>query len=169
VTRLRRIADHGCIVFITTNLQLETVPFAPAERDTLLEVIAARHDSGAFWLFGYVVMPTHLHLLLAPHNQGLSALMRGIKSAAGSRVAEGRRTRISIWQPKYFDNIIKRVGDFWSKLDYVHQNPVVAGLVAHPEDWRWSSSRAHAKLGKPPIPVDEVSLPADHDYVLWRR
>ncbi len=49
------------------------------------------------------------------------------------------------WQPKYFDNIMRRVRDFWAKLEYIHNNPVAAGLVANAGDWRWSSYTALIK------------------------
>jgi putative transposase len=48
------------------------------------------------------------------------------------------------WQIRYYDfNVFtdkKRI----EKLRYMHRNPVVRGLVAKPEDWRWSSFRHYA-------------------------
>ena len=39
------------------------------------------------------------------------------------------------------------------KLSYVHQNPVRAGLVARPEDWRWSSAGYYATGRSVGVPV----------------
>jgi REP element-mobilizing transposase RayT len=127
MTRLRRIATRDRYFFITTILARNCAPLNSEERDVVLQVIAEHRERGAFWLYGYCVMSTHLHLLLRPNNQDLAVALSGIKGVANSRIIHARKTRASIWQPKYFDNIIRRVGDFWAKLEYIHNNPVAQG------------------------------------------
>jgi len=56
---------------------------------------------------------------------------------------------------------------FHEKLDYVHGNPVAAGLVARPEDWPWLSYRFYAKAGDVPVIPDPIDLPADGNTFLW--
>jgi putative transposase len=168
MTRLRRIADRDQIFFITTNLLRNRAAFAPGERDILVEIVGGLRETGAFWLFGYVVMPTHLHLLLKPHGLGLSGLMDELKGLTGKRILRERQIRGPLWQPRYFDNIIRRVRDFWQKLEYIHNNPVAAGLVASPQAWPWSSHVAYSKCCLPTIRVDPIDLPADGDTILWR-
>ncbi len=167
MSRLRRIADRDRIFFVTTNLARSSAPLTPSECDTMLQVIAHYRDQGAFWLYAYCVMPDHMHLLLAPHNKNLVTAMRSIKSVAASRVCHARRTRGSIWQPRYFDNIIRRAKDFSEKMEYIHNNPVVAGLVATASEWRWSSFAAMTEKGSALIRVDQFDLPADATTVLW--
>jgi hypothetical protein len=58
--------------------------------------------------------------------------------------------------------------DFWEKLEYIHNNPVVAGLTSTPRDWQWSSYTAVMDHTSDPIPVDKIDLPQDPDTVLWR-
>jgi putative transposase len=41
------------------------------------------------------------------------------------------------------------------KLRYMHENPVRRGLVASPEEWRWSSYRAYAYEERGPVLVNE--------------
>ncbi len=139
----------------------------PAERDLVLEHLALLHDTGAFWLFGYVVMPEHIQLLIAPRQAALTRLVRDLKSRCGFALAQGRGRRGPIWQERYFDHILRRVRDFWQKLDYIHQNPVAAGLVKRAEDWAWSSYGFYAKVGSVRICPDPVELPADSNVPLW--
>jgi putative transposase len=167
MTRLRRIATRDRYFFVTTNLARNCPPLNSAERDVLVRMIAEQRERGAFWLYGYCVMPTHLHLLLRPNNQDLATIMSAIKATMNTRIIHGRKTRVSIWQPKYFDNIIRRVRDFWAKLEYIHNNPVAAGLVATPREWRWSSYVAFADRCAMPIPIDSADLPQDLDASLW--
>jgi putative transposase len=167
MTRLRRIATVDRYFFITTNLARNCTPLNAEERDVLLQVVAEQHRRGAFWLFGYCVMPTHLHLLLKPNKHDLAVAISGIKRVMNSRIVEARKTRVSIWQPKYFDNIMRRVRDFWAKLEYIHNNPVAAGLVSTPREWKWSSFAAVTDRGDLPIPIDVPDLPQDPDALLW--
>ena len=165
MVRFRRIEQHDRFFFITTNLRQHVAPMTPNERDLLLEVIGScRKD---FYLFAYVVMPTHLHMVLAPNGKALTMIMRDIKSKSGFRLAKLRRTMGPIWQERFFDNIIRRVRRFWEKVEYVHNNPVADGLVPRPEDWKWSSARHCMKLGESPLTPDPVDLPVDGDALLW--
>ena len=61
MTRLRRIADRDRIFFITVRLGRGITPLSPGERDIVQEYVAAEHAAYKFLLFGYVVMPDHLH------------------------------------------------------------------------------------------------------------
>jgi hypothetical protein len=53
---------------------------------------------------------------------------------------------------------------------YLALNPVLAGLAPHPLAWRWSSTRSHAGLQNPSIPLDQTPLRAAFDDDLqWQQ
>jgi hypothetical protein len=66
-----------------------------------------------------------------------------------------------------FDRALRTVKEYHEKVDYIHLNPVKAGLVRQPEDWPWSSIHDYNCGVKqaPPIPtglsMDRFLLPAD--------
>jgi REP element-mobilizing transposase RayT len=167
MTRLRRIATLDRYFFITTNLAKNISPLTDLERDVIVQVIGNHRDTGAFWLYGYCVMSNHLHLLMRPNKRDMTAAIREVKSVSTTRINHARGVVGPIWQPKYFDNIMRRVRDFWAKLEYIHNNPVAANLVAAPAQWRWSSYTALTERRALPIQVDEPNLPADRDALLW--
>ena len=45
----------------------------------------------------------------------------------------------AFWQARFYDFNVYTSGKMKEKLNYMHANPVVRGLVEHPKDWRWSS------------------------------
>jgi putative transposase len=112
-------------------------------------------------------MPTHLHLLFSPQSRNLIQIMRDLKSKTGYSIAQQRKVAGPIWQERYFGTIVRRVRNFWQKLEYIHRNPVEAGLVKSSEEWRWSSYRQYVKNGEGPIAVDPVDFPSDADHYLW--
>ena len=85
MTRLRRIADRDRFFFVTTNLAKGVPQLSPSERDLLLEILDSQRER--FWLFGYVVMPDHVHLLLTPRDKTLVQVMRDLKSKSGFEIA----------------------------------------------------------------------------------
>jgi putative transposase len=164
VSRLRRIADRDRIFFLTTNLAPSAAPFSAIERDVVCLEIDRQHAKGDFALFAWVVMPTHLHLLMAPDRIGLAAAMQQLKRSTALRIAAARRVSAPIWQPRYFDFVLRRAGDFWDKLEYIRQNPVVAGLVRKAADWKWSSA---CRSGDGPK-TDPIDFPVDRNAWLHR-
>ncbi len=97
MVRFRRIADRDRIFFLTTNLARQVPDLSPAERDLFLDILSAQHTPARFLLFGYVVMPEHVHLLLAPRAQTVIQIMRDLKSKRGFEIARRRRTSGPVW------------------------------------------------------------------------
>jgi putative transposase len=88
-----------------------------------------------FAVAGYVVMPEHVHLLVSePKRALLSKAVQALKLSVSVRSRE-RPFR----QAHYYDFNISCHEKYVEKLRYVHRNPVRRGLVAEPEEWKWSS------------------------------
>ncbi|HXX21296.1 MAG TPA: transposase [Candidatus Acidoferrum sp.] len=167
MSRLRRIETAGRFFFITTNLRKGAAPLAPAERDICLDALARARTKHRFALFAYAIMPDHVHLLVQTREAVLPQLMRDWKSASGFAVAKRRGKRTAIWQARYFDFILRRASDFGPKFDYIHNNPVTAGLVSKPEDWPWSSAAFYGKRGSVRLRPDVFEVPSDPNEPLW--
>ena len=167
MTRLRRIEDRDRIFFVTTNLARKVASLIPEERDLILNAIEKQKLRADFLLFGYVVMPTHVHLLFSPQGRNLIQIMRDLKSKTGFSIARRRDVPGPFWQERYFDTIIRQVRNFWQKLEYIHRNPVESGLVSTPEEWNWSSYRQYVKKEEGFVALDPVEFPSDGDHFLW--
>ena len=88
-----------------------------------------------FVIAGYVVMPEHVHMQV---NEPKRALLSKAIQALKLSVTMRRRER-PFWQAHYYDFNVSSHDKFVEKLRHIHRNPVKRGLVARPEDWRWSS------------------------------
>lgn len=146
-SRLKRYQVEGHYHFITFSC-FHRLPHLNNDhaRTTFEEVLERVRKRHQFFLFGYVIMPEHVHLLLTePKLQKLSTTMSSLKGAT-SKLLKGSRKQF--WQVRYYDfNVLtdkKRI----EKLRYIHRNPVERGLVEKPEDWPWSSFR-HWRTGEP--------------------
>lgn len=139
-SRLKRYQDQGSYHFLTFSCY-RRLPFlnndgARAGFLETLEAVRAKHE---FCVFGYVLMPEHVHMLVSePKNQRLDARMRVMKGKS-SRLLRGTRERF--WQALCYDFNLLTHAKSVEKLRYIHRNPVARGLVSKPEDWEWSSFR----------------------------
>jgi len=98
-------------------------------------------------IFGYVVMPEHVHLLLSePPHARLADAIHYLKLSFSKRLnsLRGLSSSGSFWQKRYHDRNIRDGREFTIKLRYLHRNPVKRGLVRNPYDWKWSSYRHYA-------------------------
>ncbi len=93
-------------------------------------------------VYGYVVMPEHVHVLLGePERSNLAQVIKSLKQGV-SRKSIGNNE--PFWQKRYYDHNVRDYDSFVQKLRYIHRNPVKRGLCVKPEDWEWSSFRHYA-------------------------
>jgi REP element-mobilizing transposase RayT len=102
-------------------------------------------------IIGYVVMPSHLHLVSGLKDvKRLSYFMKTFKSLS-SRKLLGlqlgnyknrfvRNGKYRFWMRRFDDLIIYSEKQLRTKLEYIHNNPVRAGLTDNALDWKYSSA-----------------------------
>ena len=94
------------------------------------------------YVYGYVVMPEHVHLLLSePPQDTLADALKSLKQGVSRRLIGDAD---HFWQKRYYDLNIRNYPQFVEKRRYIHRNPAKAGLCERPEDWEWSSFRHYA-------------------------
>ncbi len=97
-----------------------------------------------FFITGYVVMPEHVHLLVSePERASLSVALQMLKQITAQKITAAKEGE-PVWQRRYYDFNVWSEAKRIEKLRYLHRNPVTRGLVARPEDWKWSSFRHYA-------------------------
>jgi REP element-mobilizing transposase RayT len=103
------------------------------------------HQLNQFQLHAYVIMPNHVHLLIVPRVP-VTKIMRGIKgvSAHDANRILGQSGG-AFWQDESFDRWVRNEQEFGRILYYIECNPVRAGLVKRPNEWRWSSAWLRAQ------------------------
>ena len=112
-------------------------------RDLFIESLERTRRDYRFRVYGYVVMPEHVHLLISePEEEALAKAIQALKIAVARRAMHyDEGAGIAFWQRRYYDHNVRTEQSFVEKLRYLHRNPVIRGLVEKPEDWEWSSFR----------------------------
>jgi putative transposase len=107
----------------------------------------------------YCVMPNHYHLTLRPRKPNLSRAIRHLNSVYAMWWNASHAHVGHVFQGRFKDQIVQREGYLLALCRYIARNPVRAGLVEHPEQWRWSSYGAIAGVCRNPgFLADELVL-----------
>ena len=148
--RLERRQKTGNTHFITFSCSGRNPYLTSSESKTDLQrVIEETRNRYRFHVFGYVIMPEHVHLLLSePELKPLNVALAVIKREVSSILSEK-----PFWLPRYYDFNVFTDAKRIEKLRYIHRNPVARGLVQRPEEYPWSSFRAYASLEPNPITI----------------
>ena len=164
-----RYYGSGDLHFITATCY-HRQPFldTPARRDLFLHVLEHMRRRYRFVVLGYVIMPEHFHLLVSePQSKTLSTVMRALKLGFSRRwLSPGRAPPAAHSAARAASHLQARFYDFnvWTerkrieKLRYLHRNPVKRGLVASPEQWRWSSFRLYSSGEVGLVKVNDTSV-----------
>jgi len=94
-------------------------------------------------IWAYCLMPNHVHLVMVPETEdGLRAALGETHRRYTRHINFREGWRGHLWQER-FHSFLMDESYLLSTVRYVERNPVVANLCVHPQDWKWSSARAH--------------------------
>ncbi|HLX11753.1 MAG TPA: transposase [Bacteroidota bacterium] len=155
---------QGVTVFVTTTVMNFDRVFGLGESyyRILLDSLKFVLQEHKAVLYAYVFMPSHLHLVLRmPEGERLTDLMRDFKKFTSTKIrqqlerdnqvdwiellrrnSKGKRGQVfKLWMDRFDDVVVYTEDVMRTKVEYIHQNPVKAGLVDKAEDWQFSSAR----------------------------
>jgi REP element-mobilizing transposase RayT len=154
----------GALHFVTGNfLDRATVFTEPACCNAFLEELHAIDQEWPSKLIAYVLMPDHFHLIGNPRDGRIKEFVGTLKSLSAKTIIKAtRRIRFSanadghqVWQESFKAIPLWSSWMIWQKINYIHANPVRAGIVKSAKDYRWSSFRSFYSQGDYTLAVDQ--------------
>ncbi len=165
MTQLRHYDNLGTARFVTFSCYRKRQYF---KEDFVfkmfLEYLSMAKQKYQFRLYGYVIMPDHVHLILHPRLPiKLGLVIREIKSKMARhyfRVCQPRDNSATnkFWQLRCYDHNCRSLETVIEKINYCHNNPVTRGLVKYPGDWKYSSYNWMNGIEDVPIEIDNIEL-----------
>ncbi len=111
----------------------------------LVQETFLKFDGERYRLIAWCIMPNHVHVLIEP-RESLAKIVQSWKSFTG-RWINKRKAELglgdpgkSVWMREYWDRYIRDEKHYFKVVNYIHENPVKAGLCDQPCDWPWSSA-----------------------------
>jgi putative transposase len=112
--------------------------------NTVREQILRCADHFDFAVLAYCFMPDHLHLLIEATAEGADAIQFVHQAKQRSGYACGRCGMSRLWQPSFYDHILRSDETTPSVARYILENPVRAQLVGSPAEYPFSGSSRHS-------------------------
>jgi len=128
-------------VTIGTHLRRPWFSCFPEFSDRALEILNKSALDSDARLFAWCIMPDHVHLLVECENlAGFVRRFKGRATVAARSVDPDRR----LWQRSFYDHLLRGDEDVLTVVRYIWGNPVRAGIVRKPGEYRWSGSAVWA-------------------------
>jgi putative transposase len=130
--RLDLIHINQPLYFVTfTTRDRKKIPSLDSAQAVLEEYARRAIENFNVALGRYVIMPDHVHLFVrGGRDFTLSSWVGGLKRAISVTLESPK-----LWQPGFFDHILRSDENYGEKWNYVRENPVRTGLVQTADDW----------------------------------
>ncbi len=107
-------------------------------------IVEAKAKAGAEVL-AYCLMPNHVHFIIVPeHIDSLARLFSDAHRRYTCTINKRKGWRGHLWQERFYSCVLDEP-HLLAAVRYVELNPVRANLCAKPDQWAWSSVRAHMR------------------------
>jgi REP element-mobilizing transposase RayT len=128
-----------------------------AVAEVVVNALIYGERTGKYRLHAWAVMPNHVHALITPDSP-FSGIMQWLKWTTARR-SNRLPGRLGVfWQDESYDHWFWSNEEFKKIAAYVEWNPVAAGLVELPEQWRWSSAGRQATRSPAPQNIESHSI-----------
>ncbi|RIE16861.1 REP-associated tyrosine transposase [Candidatus Cryosericum septentrionale] len=159
MSRQARIRIPDGVYHVTTHGNGDMMIFeGPSEKWRLVDLVADTAKEFDWSMYAWCVMGNHYHFLLKTHDDNLSEGMHHINMSYGEWYNKARGRHGHVFQDRFFSILITQDSHLLEASRYVVLNPLRAGLVTTPQEWRWSSYST-AVLGAPSrVPLRDHEL-----------
>ena len=115
-----------------------------ADRQFLLDLFAEHAKACDVAVHAYVLMDNHFHLLATPATgQSLAQMMQAVGRRYVRNFNDRQKRTGTLWEGRFKSSLIQSERYLLACMAYIDLNPVRAGMVAQPGDFRWSSYAHH--------------------------
>ncbi|MBM4761249.1 transposase [Bacillus sp. B15-48] len=111
--------------------------------ETFLDILKKYKLKLKFSIFAWCLMNNHVHLLVKEGDESISDTMKRIGVSYARSYNMKYNTTGHLFQDRFKSENVEERSYFLTVVRYIHQNPVKAGMVMRPDDWKWSSCRGY--------------------------
>ncbi len=148
-----RDAPQEIRTFFVTSITNGRRPILRPEKMARLfmAVLKDNRAKGRFLLHEFAIMPDHFHLILTPgEDVSLEKALQYIKGGFSFRAKKELGYGFLVWQESFTNHRIREAEDYATHRNYIHENPVKAGLCKAAREYPYSSAFPGAEVDPAP-------------------
>lgn len=145
--RKNRALLEGAEYHVTARINRgEKIFLVSEDRELFMSILKRAKQKFKFTLKNFCIMGNHIHLLIKPGTGiSLSKIMQWLLGVFAQSWNKRHGLSGHVWGDRFFSRIIMGITDFLRVFLYIAYNPVFAGMVEKPEQWKYGGLWQHKK------------------------
>jgi len=156
--KARRQSESGIYHIVMRGINRQDIFHDEEDYWRFLETLTRAKPDNNFELHGFCLMSNHVHLLIQERDEVVPKIMQRI----GTRYAWWYNHKYErsghVFQGRYGSECVEDDEYLLTVIRYIHNNPVKAGMVSKPEDYRWSSINVYYGKHQYPAGLTDTSF-----------
>jgi len=154
----RLLLDNVCYHVITRGNQRQKVFLKDEDSIRYLEILSKYKKRYNFAVYGYCLMPNHVHLILDPDTRdNLAKIMQAVNQSYTRYFNFQYKKSGHLWQGRFKSMVIHKDEYLLDCVKYIELNPLRAKIVDSPLDYQWSSYKSRI-IGTKNVLLDTPKL-----------
>lgn len=146
--QVRKVSRSGIYHVILRGVNKQRIFEKPSDYEAMYRIVHFVRmfdthknplEKPSFFLYAYCFMNNHVHLLIEPNEQQLGQVMKRITTTYAIYFNNEYERVGHLFQDRYKSEVVEDVDYFFTTLNYIHRNPVEAGICSHPGKYPHSS------------------------------
>ena len=151
----RKKSNSGVYHVIVRGANRQEIFHDEEDRIKFLETLNKYKIKTAMKMYAWCLMGNHVHLLLKEGSESISVVMKRLGVSYAMYYNWKYRTTGHLFQDRFKSENVETSNYLLTATRYIHQNPVKAGIVHYPHEWKWSSCLGYyGKESYPPNLLD---------------
>jgi putative transposase len=158
--KARKRSRSGIYHVILRGANRQEIFHDEEDRIKFLDILQKVKGKSGLKVYAWCLMGNHVHLLVKEGSESISVVMKRIGVSYANYYNWKYKTTGHLFQDRFKSENVETVNYLLTVTRYIHQNPMKAGIVLSPHEWKWSSCRGY--YGEFVYPLNLL----DHDYLL---
>ncbi|SHK58493.1 REP-associated tyrosine transposase [Desulforamulus aeronauticus] len=145
----RILSENGTYHVMIRGNERKNLFLDEEDKQKFIEILNTKKEETGFLIFAYCLMDNHVHLLVRESIEGLATIMKRINVSYVYYFNQKNRRTGHLFQDRFKSEPIDEERYLLSVLRYIHNNPLKAGMVEKPEQYKWSSYGSYLNPHRP--------------------
>ena len=154
----RILSENGTYHVMMRGNERKNLFHDPKDKQRFIETLFAKKEETGFLIYAYCLMDNHVHLSVRDGREGLATMMKRINASYAYYFNQKYHRVGHLFQDRFKSEPIEDDRSLLAVIRYIHNNPVKAGLVEKPEQYRWSSYASYLFPHKPEAKMVETAF-----------
>lgn len=128
------------------------------DKQAFLDTLFVKKEDKGFLVYAYCLMDNHVHLLVKEGSESLATMMKRINTSYAYYFNQKNHRVGHLFQDRFKSEPIEDERYLLAVIRYIHNNPVKAGIVQNPEQYKWSSYNSYLYSHKPELNIVDTQF-----------